>query len=698
MQASVAARRPLVVFLAVVLVSLSASGSAGAIGAPPSGHAVRGPPLAASLLVPAQAGAPRLQASNGPVYDEQLGMSFTQNFRSLEYNVTAVAQTDPVSGDGPAYLLNGLTGSGYWYQVGLAWNWYPGNTPGTGFDMVYEVFDSGGASVFPAGGGGGLQAFTGAVQAGDTVILRLYFELGQVVMSAQDVNTGAVAAESFGAQGATEFTGQSSYLPFSPTDANGFFTGLMTEWYHPSPYYSDEAKVTYEAPSPISSAWMWIDEFQCTDSNCTTTSLLFSSSTGGPMTYGASDRLVRFSSNGATEFSSPYVFVTGSLSLQKYALAVVYSVQEAGIHPDPVLSYYSNGAIVEASLSGSGGTFLVDQGSRWNITALLPGSGEAERWITLGETSGVASSNSTVSLTYFHQYRVTFGAEEVGGGAGFPQPAVSYVEFGAQETVATGVGVWADAGTNGTFPAVVQGGTGERWVAAAPQVLVSASGQLTAVYSHQYFVTAAPAPGTGGVASSTGWYAAGDEVSVVASASPGWSFEGWSGNGVGSYSGNSSTATLTLGGPVNETAAFYPGFTIATSGEGSVAYAYGGVSGTVASGSLTLYLPPGTPVELTATPSSLYSAFQKWQGALNGTQPSGSVTVSGPSQLDAKFVLDYLSLAASVAAVGVAALGIAYGLRRRKRAAAAPGRSGVAEIAELVGPPGLGPGILARGS
>jgi hypothetical protein len=37
--------------------------------------------------------------------------------------VTAVAQTDASSGYGPAYLLNGLTDKGYWYQVGLAWNW-----------------------------------------------------------------------------------------------------------------------------------------------------------------------------------------------------------------------------------------------------------------------------------------------------------------------------------------------------------------------------------------------------------------------------------------------------------------------------------------------------------------------------------------------------------------------------------------------
>jgi hypothetical protein len=43
------------------------------------------------------------------VYDEQLGTTFTQDFTSMLYYVTAVAQTDPASGTGPAYLLNGLS-------------------------------------------------------------------------------------------------------------------------------------------------------------------------------------------------------------------------------------------------------------------------------------------------------------------------------------------------------------------------------------------------------------------------------------------------------------------------------------------------------------------------------------------------------------------------------------------------------------
>src|SRR6266849_4930588 len=55
-------------------------------------------------------------------YDEQVGVTFTQDFSSLAFNVSAIAQTGP-DGVGPGYLLNGLTSAGYWYQVGLSWKW-----------------------------------------------------------------------------------------------------------------------------------------------------------------------------------------------------------------------------------------------------------------------------------------------------------------------------------------------------------------------------------------------------------------------------------------------------------------------------------------------------------------------------------------------------------------------------------------------
>jgi len=240
-------------------------------------------------------------------YDEQLGMTFTQDFTSLEYNVTAVEQVDPILNTGPGYLLSALSSTGYWYQVGLSWNWDPGQTPGTGFAMSYEVFDQFGNSIFPNNGGGGLSSFSGTINPGDNVTLNLYFTgAGSVVMVAEDMKTGASAEVSFSAEGGSAFVGQ----PNGVATSEGYFTGLMTEWYHGQPYYSNPAEVIYSSNFSISSAWLWMDEF---DANSGTT--VFASSASAVNTFSASPaQLQEFSYQGITEYGDAYRFITGGAS------------------------------------------------------------------------------------------------------------------------------------------------------------------------------------------------------------------------------------------------------------------------------------------------------------------------------------------------------------------------------------------------
>src|SRR5437899_12579504 len=120
-------------------------------------------------------------------YDQQVSMIFTQNFQALDYNVTAVSQTDS-SGFGPAYLLNGLSDSGYWYQVGLAYNWplASGTSYDSGFHFIWEVFYPNGSTNNPV-----LSRVPDRVNQGDTVRLSLSFSGSSVVMGALDYNTGA---------------------------------------------------------------------------------------------------------------------------------------------------------------------------------------------------------------------------------------------------------------------------------------------------------------------------------------------------------------------------------------------------------------------------------------------------------------------------------------------------------------------------
>jgi hypothetical protein len=418
-----------------------------------------------------------LSPSGDPSYDEQLGMSFTQSFTSMLYNVTAVAQQDSTSGAGPAYLLQGLSDTGYWYQVSLVYNWpYVNGGYDPGFHAGYEVFDPSGNSIFPVTCCMGFMTLSGPVNAGDSVALNLYFtNSSQVVMLVMDLNTGAAGSETYSAEGATYFAGLSS----GTSNSNGFFTGLMTEWYHPSPYYGNEQTVVYASSFALSSAWMWVDEF----SNST---VLFSDSTPSPVSYTNPTQLQEFSSNGATEYSDAHEFVTGSLSVVTMTLS--YSVQGGSSAPTaPVFTYVSNGVEQTATLGTTPTQFLVDANTAWNVTNPLTGSSSDERWQTSQQTSGVATSSQTIVFQYYQQYRVAFGYQSGSGGA---PPQITYFEFGARQIAPPGTQVWADAGSQYEYQNPLQGSTSEeRWYSKDPSGTVASPGAITAVYYTQYLVT-----------------------------------------------------------------------------------------------------------------------------------------------------------------------------------------------------------------
>ena len=189
-------------------------------------------------------------AAPSPGYDVQQVMAFAQTFTKLAFNVTAVAQCD-TNGYGPAYLLNGLSDTGSWYQVGINWDWplqSGGYTPGFGF--VSEGWAPGGATHSPPS-----ESFTGSVHEGDTIELSLSFSNDQVIASAVDLNTGANGSTTHPADRGTSFIGseQQQSSPRFSFATQGYFTGLMTEWYHVSPNYpAAQDQVTYsESANPI---------------------------------------------------------------------------------------------------------------------------------------------------------------------------------------------------------------------------------------------------------------------------------------------------------------------------------------------------------------------------------------------------------------------------------------------------------------
>jgi len=77
----------------------------------------------------------------------------------------------------------------------------------------------------------------------------------------------------------------------------------------------------------------------------------------------------------------------------------------------------------------------------------------------------------------------------------------------------------------------------------------------TANFTTQYFLTMNS--GTGGtVTPLSNWFNSGQTVVITASPSSGYSFNGWTGSGPGSFTGASNPANITMNGPISETAGF----------------------------------------------------------------------------------------------------------------------------------------------
>ena len=443
---------------------------------PPSQTASRSPPVANRLL-PLMGGPLGALAGASPNYDEQIGLTFTDTFTTLQYNVTAVAQTN-ADGYGPAYLLNGLTDVGYWYQVGLSWNWNPGTVPGTGFSMSYEVFDSGGHSVFPTTGGGGLLSYSGSVNQGDTVELFLSFSAGTVVMSSRDLNTRATGSISFSDEGGSEFVGL-----VQEANSNGFFTGLMTEEYHSSPYYGNELGVNYSSATPLTNGFLWADEFEVAPNT-----VLFSGSKF--VSFLNTGIIQSFSENGTTELADAHSLVTGEFN--EIPLTLSYTVVGGGSgYAPPVLIYVYKGVQRNASLPDTKTTFLADVGSAWHVSATLPGSSPSERWEALQPLAGNITAPVTEGLYYFHQFIFRFGYSVVGGGSGYGPPGINVTSFGDSFFWAGSQATWLDAGTTFAYPTELPGSTsGERWVAGSlPPGLVSRAQDVEVRYFHQFTLT-----------------------------------------------------------------------------------------------------------------------------------------------------------------------------------------------------------------
>jgi len=110
----------------------------------------------------------------------------------------------------------------------------------------------------------------------------------------------------------------------------------------------------------------------------------------------------------------------------------------------------------------------------------------------------------------------------------------------------------AETGTQYVWASWTDGGG-----ASHDYVVPAAPATVNATYETQYYLTMQANPSEGGsVLPPSEWRDAGSTVTIQATPASNYAFSSWSGSGNGNYSGTSNPATVTMNGPITETANF----------------------------------------------------------------------------------------------------------------------------------------------
>jgi hypothetical protein len=161
------------------------------------------------------------------------------------------------------------------------------------------------------------------------------------------------------------------------------------------------------------------------------------------------------------------------------------------------------------------------------------------------------------------------------------------------------------------------------------QIFPLAGSTITAAFKSQYLLTMTPSTG-GAYNPAGGWYDSGATVALTATPGIGQSFSGWLGTGSGSFSGTNNPASVTLGGPVVETATFTgPAdnrLTVLVTGNGTVSPDYNGKA-----------LEVGKSYTVTAKPGA-DSIFSNWTGGIPTNTAKLTFIMANNLVLQANFI------------------------------------------------------------
>ena len=145
---------------------------------------------------------------------------------------------------------------------------------------------------------------------------------------------------------------------------------------------------------------------------------------------------------------------------------------------------------------------------------------------------------------------------------GLPAGDSWWVNFNGQNITSSTSTITFDT-SDGTYSYTVQSmgtyGVNYNPTQASGTVTVDGFNQTEYVYYYpEYYLHVTASPSSyGSITLSSGWYDSGESLDLLATPNSGYAFSSWKGTGSGSYTGTSDSASITMNGPINETAIFY---------------------------------------------------------------------------------------------------------------------------------------------
>ncbi|MEM4098737.1 MAG: hypothetical protein QXW57_03175 [Candidatus Micrarchaeaceae archaeon] len=301
---------------------------------------------------------------------------------------------------------------------------------------------------------------------------------------------------------------------------------------------------------------------------------------------------VTFSQTGLSPSASGTVLVVDGNSYSYSQLPISFTWEEGTYH---TFSWSS-------PVSGGSGTQFV-----WSSTSGLSSSQSGTLFIT-GPGSVTASYTTQYYLTMNAQYGLSVSPNSGWYNAGTQITISATGSSGSEFYSWSGTGSGSYSGTNN--PATI-----------------TMNGPITETANAQYYLTMTAGAGLT-VTPSSGWYQSGSQVVITATGSGNtqtqYLFVSWSGSGSGSYSGTNNPATITMNGPISETANSQTQYYVTVNANPSV-----GGSTSPASG----WYNAGTQITFSETPNSgsgYEYVFTGWSGTYSSSSPSFTETVNQP--------------------------------------------------------------------